>query len=127
MSKSKQDYTYVDANVKLSLGERLNYALGDFGYNFIYYWISAYMMIFLTDSVGIAAGAVSTLVLVMRLYGRSNQEQMGTLPPVDSDWRNCSWYFRSPYVCSKSQLEQWDKACVYVGNVSDCDCGVYLL
>ncbi|MCI8598822.1 MAG: SDR family oxidoreductase [Lachnospiraceae bacterium] len=79
MSKSKQDYTYVDANVKLSLGERLNYALGDFGYNFIYYWISAYMMIFLTDSVGIAAGAVSTLVLVMRLFDAFNDPIIGSM------------------------------------------------
>lgn len=79
MSNSNQEYKYVDANVKLSLGERLNYALGDFGYNFIYYWISAYMMIFLTDSVGIAAGAVSSLVLVMRLFDAFNDPIIGSM------------------------------------------------
>ena len=74
-----QETKYVDANVKLSFAERLHYGLGDFGYNFIYYWISAYMMIFLTDSVGVAAASVSSLMLVMRLFDAFNDPIIGSM------------------------------------------------
>lgn len=94
MNNSKQEYKYVDANVKLSFVERLNYGLGDFGYNFIYYWISAYMMIFLTDSVGVAAAAVSSLMLVMRLFDAFNDPIIGSM----ADRTKSKWGRYRPWI-----------------------------
>ena len=48
---------YEATNVKLKFRERVDYAVAEFGYNSIYYWVSAYMLIFYTDIVGVTAAA----------------------------------------------------------------------
>lgn len=44
--KNAQTTQYESSNVKLTFGERVNYAVAEFGYNSIYIWISAFMTIF---------------------------------------------------------------------------------
>lgn len=65
--------------VKLNLKQRLDYAIGDFGYNFIYVWISSMMVIFLTDQMGIAAAAVSALTLLVRIFDAFNDPLIGSI------------------------------------------------
>mgnify|MGYP006875345033 CR=1 FL=1 len=36
-------------NIKLSFRQRIDYSISEFGYNSIYYWISAFMAVFLTE------------------------------------------------------------------------------
>lgn len=52
--------------VKVSLGEKLGYALGDFTTNIIWTAISTFLAFFYTDVVGITAAAVGTILFVTR-------------------------------------------------------------
>lgn len=65
--------------VKLSFKQRLDYAIGEFGYNSIYIWISSMMAIFLTDQMGIAAAAVSALTLLVRVFDAFNDPLIGSI------------------------------------------------
>lgn len=51
----------------LSLGRKIAYGTGDFGSNFFYMMISSFVMIYLTDSVGLNAGIIGTLIMVSKL------------------------------------------------------------
>ena len=66
-------------NIKLSFRQRLDYSISEFGYNSIYYWISAFMAVFLTDQMGIAAGAVSFLTLFVRIFDGINDPIIGSM------------------------------------------------
>ncbi len=57
----------------------LYFAVGDAGYQFMFYWISAYVMIFYTDVVGIPTAYVSVLLLVVRLYDAVNDPLLGSM------------------------------------------------
>lgn len=48
--------------------EKFAYSMGAFGQNFVYGLMSTYLLIFYTDSVGLAAAAVGTLFLVARIW-----------------------------------------------------------
>ena len=66
-------------NIKLSFRQRIDYSISEFGYNSIYYWISAFMAVFLTDQMGIAAGAVSFLTLFVRIFDGINDPIIGSM------------------------------------------------
>lgn len=51
----------------ISFGERFSYALGDVGCNFIWSTVAAFLTLYYTDSVGISAAVVGTIMLVTRL------------------------------------------------------------
>ena len=57
---------------RLTPMKRMYYALGDFGYNFMYYWLSTYLMIYYTDTIGIPAATVSVMMLVVRIFDAFN-------------------------------------------------------
>ena len=59
--------------------KRFYYALGDFGYNFMYYWLSTYLMIYYTDTIGISAATVSVMMLVIRIFDALNDPLIGSL------------------------------------------------
>ena len=71
-------------NIKLSFRQRIDYSISEFGYNSIYYWISAFMAVFLTDQMGIAAGAVSFLTLFVRIFDGINDPIIGPWPTARS-------------------------------------------
>ena len=52
---------------KLSFGTKLAYGLGDFASQLMWTLASSYLVLFYTDNVGIAAGAVGVLMLVARV------------------------------------------------------------
>ena len=64
---------------RLSFKQRFFYALGDFGYNFMYYWLSTYLMIYYTDTIGIPAATVSVMMLVIRIFDAVNDPIIGSL------------------------------------------------
>lgn len=81
MEKIKTKY---EAGVDLSTFhlmpiQRFYYALGDFGYNFMYYWLSTYLMIYYTDTIGIPAATVSVMMLVVRIFDAFNDPVIGSL------------------------------------------------
>ncbi len=54
-------------NEKIKMKEKLAYALGDVGCNFVWTTVSMFLTLYYTDSVGIAAGVAGTIMLVTRL------------------------------------------------------------
>ncbi|ECR9151675.1 MFS transporter [Salmonella enterica] len=67
--------------------KRFYYALGDYGYNFMYYWISTYLMIYYTDTIGIPAATVSIMLLVVRIFDAVHDPLIGSL----ADRTNTRW------------------------------------
>ncbi|HAC7851218.1 TPA_asm: MFS transporter [Salmonella enterica] len=67
--------------------KRFYYALGDYGYNFMYYWISTYLMIYYTDTIGIPAATVSIMLLVVRIFDAVHDPFIGSL----ADRTNTRW------------------------------------
>lgn len=94
-SMTAKKENYEDINKKLSFAERFNYAFGDFGYNFMYYWVSAFMTIYYTDTIGVPAGAVSLLLLLVRIFDAINDPIIGSIADrTKSRWgRYRPWVF----------------------------------
>lgn len=49
-------------------GERLMYALGDLGANFVWTFCSSFLTLYYTDSVLVSAGLVGTIMLICRIF-----------------------------------------------------------
>src|SRR3954447_10554202 len=68
MSVITPDGTVEDLrNIKSPIWRKLGYASGDFGYNFLWYIVSALLLVFYTDVFLIPAAVVSVFVLLIRL------------------------------------------------------------
>lgn len=76
-------------------GDRVGYALGDFGCAIFFGLVSNYLMLFYTDVLGISAAAVGTLFVVARIWDSINDPIMGVL--VDKVGTTKHGKFR-PYV-----------------------------
>ncbi len=61
MSKKERPYGVTSG------GEKLAYALGDLGSNFVWTFCSSWLTLYYTDSVLMAAGVIGTIMLVLRL------------------------------------------------------------
>jgi GPH family glycoside/pentoside/hexuronide:cation symporter len=61
------------------LGEKLGYGVGDFGFNLYWANISAFLLIFYTDVMGLAAAAVGTMMLVTKVVDAITDPLMGAL------------------------------------------------
>ncbi|MCC8163776.1 MAG: glycoside-pentoside-hexuronide (GPH):cation symporter [Lachnospiraceae bacterium] len=57
----------------------VGYAFGEFGSQFSWYMINSYLMIFYTDIVGLAAGTISLIMLIARVWDAVNDPMMGML------------------------------------------------
>lgn len=81
MGKTRAEYqANEDLNTfRLTRSKRIYYALGDFGYNFMYYWLSTYLTIYYTDTIGIPAATVSIMMLVIRIFDAVNDPIIGSL------------------------------------------------
>lgn len=89
MTKKARKYQ-VDVDLStfyLTPMKRFYYALGDYGYNFMYYWISTYLMIYYTDTIGIPAATVSIMLLVVRIFDAVHDPLIGSL----ADRTNTRW------------------------------------
>ncbi len=60
-------YNVDEANIKLTPLQKCGYAIGDFGNNFSWSFISAFLMYFWTDSLGIAAGTAGIIIGASRM------------------------------------------------------------
>lgn len=66
-SVPRPDKTTLQAYEPLRPMEVISYSLGDAGFNLYWAPITAYLMIFLTDVLGLPVAVIGTLMLVMRL------------------------------------------------------------
>lgn len=55
-----------DENHILSFGEKISYALGDFATNLTWAAIGSFIVYYYTDEIGLAAGAIGTIMLVSK-------------------------------------------------------------
>ena len=62
-----------------NVGDKVGYALGDFGCAAFFAFVSSYLMVFYTDVLGISAAAVGTLFVVARFWDAVNDPIMGVL------------------------------------------------
>lgn len=65
--------------VALPMREKIGYGLGDFGFNLYWANISAFLLIFYTDVMGLAAGAVGTMFLATKLVDAVTDPLMGAI------------------------------------------------
>jgi sugar (glycoside-pentoside-hexuronide) transporter len=82
------------ANVKLSIRQRIDYAVSEFGYNAIYYWISGMMMFFFTDMIKVAPAMVAACTLWVRLFDGVNDPIIGSI----ADRSHSKWGRYKPWV-----------------------------
>ena len=64
----------TDSNGKISVKERIAYGFGDFSSNIMYSAMSAFLMFYYTDIVGVGAAAVGVIMLCSRLWESSLTE-----------------------------------------------------
>lgn len=80
--------------VRLPLREKVSYGIGDFGFNLYWANISAFLLIFYTDVMGLAAGAVGTMMLVTKLVDAVADPFMGAI----ADRTRTRWGRFRPYL-----------------------------
>lgn len=64
---------------KVSWGEKIAFALGDGGCNFVWTTIGSFLTLYYTDNVGIAAAVIGTIMLLSRLLDGISDLAMGTI------------------------------------------------
>lgn len=64
---------------KVPFAEKLGFAIGDCGYNLMYYWVSTMLMIFYTDVFKIDPAQVAILMLVVRVFDAVNDPIIGSM------------------------------------------------
>ena len=69
----------ADDNVRLSVKEKVGYALGDTAANFIFQTMVIFQLAFYTDTFGITAAAAGTLFLVVRVWDAIFDPLMGVI------------------------------------------------
>lgn len=78
----------------LALREKAGYGLGDFGFNLYWANISAFLLIFYTDVMGLAAAAVGTMMLVTKVVDAVTDPLVGAL----ADRTRSRWGRFRPYL-----------------------------
>lgn len=73
MSITKEQFNQI----KIGKVEKLAYGMSNFGGNLVYATISSFATLFYTDSVGIAAATVGTMMLVARVFDALSDVIMG--------------------------------------------------
>ncbi len=69
----------TDSNGKISVKERIAYGFGDFSSNIMYSAMSAFLMFYYTDVVGVGAAAVGVIMLCSRLFDGVSDLIMGII------------------------------------------------
>ncbi len=67
------------ASQRLSFREKAGYGIGDLGFNLYWANISAFLLIFYTDVMGLAAAAVGTMILVTKIIDAATDPMMGVV------------------------------------------------
>ena len=65
---------------------KIGYGSGDIAGNVVYAFLTSFMMVYLTDSVGLAAGVVGTLIAVSKLFDGFTDIFFGRLTKHTVKW-----------------------------------------
>lgn len=80
--------------MKKATKNSLYYSMGFMSQNIIWYMINTYLMLFYTDVVSLSAGAISTIMLVARVWDAVNDPMMGVIV----DKTKSKWGKFRPYI-----------------------------
>ena len=94
---------------------KIGYGSGDIAGNVVYAFLTSFMMVYLTDSVGLAAGVVGSLIAVSKLldgftdifFGSmidKTHSKMGKSKALDAVWIYWLRHYISLLFCGTSQL-----------------------
>ena len=86
--------THHDRMAKLSLKEKVGYAVGDFGFNLYWASIASFLAVFYTDVFGIPAAAAGTMFLVTKIVDAITDPIMGAV----ADRTRTRWGKFRPYL-----------------------------
>lgn len=84
---------------------KIGYGSGDIAGNVVYAFLTSFMMVYLTDSVGLAAGVVGTLIAVSKLFDGNSSDApknmlnfFGVIPAfiVDNQHNTLTLWISSP-------------------------------
>ena len=67
------------ASARIGLKEKIGYGIGDVGFNFYWANISAFLLIFYTDTMGLPAAAVGTMILITKIIDAFTDPAMGAV------------------------------------------------
>ena len=81
-------------NMKKTTKNSIYYSMGFMSQNIIWYMINTYLMLFYTDVVSLSAGAISTIMLVARVWDAINDPMMGAIV----DKTKSRWGKFRPYI-----------------------------
>ena len=84
----------ASANEPLSFREKLAYGLGDTASNFYFQFFNLFLVFYYTDIFGLAAGAVGTMMVALRIFDAVMDPAMGVI----ADRTNTRWGKFRPYV-----------------------------
>lgn len=87
-------------NQKIKLSEKISYALGDVGCNFIWTVVSSFLIMYYTDNVGIASAVIGTIMLVTRVLDGVTDVGMGLI----IDRTHTKWGKARPWVLATAPL-----------------------
>lgn len=66
-------------SIKLTVRQRVDYAVFDFGYMLIYYWVNAFLSMYYTDVIGVSVSAVAAMTLFVRIFDAVNDPIIGSI------------------------------------------------
>ena len=90
----------------VSMKEKLCYAIGSGGGNIITCMVGYYMSAYYTDSVGMAAAAVGTMLLLVRIFDGVTDVVMGSIiDKTATKWGKARpWLFLSGFLCAVGMI-----------------------
>jgi GPH family glycoside/pentoside/hexuronide:cation symporter len=80
--------------VRLSLGEKIGFGIGDLGFNFYWTTVASFLAAFYTDVFGIQAGAAAAMMLLTRVIDAVTDPVMGAI----ADRTRTRWGKFRPYL-----------------------------
>lgn len=102
-------------NHKVSLKEKIAFALGDVGCNFIWTVVGSFLTLYYTDSVGISAAVVGTIMLITRILDGVSDLGMGVIytmgkgPAMGSHYSTAHGYWTYPdFFSSQLAFRKWE-------------------
>lgn len=102
----------ASTDVIIPRNKQIAISIGDFGYNLIYYWVTAFITIYYTDVIGVKAVIVSGLLLWVRLFDAFNDPLMGII----CDRTRSRWGRYRPWVVLGGVLTSIFMICLFNAN-----------
>lgn len=75
----KKNNSTIDMNAKLSIRERLFYGSGDLAANLIYSTLTAFLLVYYTNVVGVGAGVAASIMAISRIFDGISDIIMGRI------------------------------------------------